>query len=60
MKIWNIDLLGYIKFEMNFCQIESWMNNHGEFKLKLIILLMMDSRKKTVATTGITRLFGEY
>ena len=60
LKIWNVGLLGYIEFEMNFFQIDYWINDHREFKWKLIILFMMDSRRKTVATTGITHLFEEY
>ena len=51
---------GYIEFEMNFCQIDNGINGHGEFKLKLIILFMMDSRRKIIITTSVTRLFGEY
>ena len=59
MKIWNVGVLGYIEFEVNLCQIDNWINDH-EFKSKLIILNMMDSRRRTLTTTGMTHLFREY
>ena len=60
LKIWNVGLLGYIEFEVNLCQIDNWINDHEEFKSKLIILNMMESRRRTLTTIGMTCLFQEY
>ena len=59
MKIWNVGLLGYIEFELNFVDLTIEAMIMGSFKLKLIILYMMDSRRRTFAATGIIRLFKE-